>query len=149
MANLPLPAFGYGSAAPTSTSEFHLAGEIVVNVAPAAGEAAGWICTVEGYPGTWQPWAIVGQTTESTIAVSTTITSYYRYISVEAAGTVSLAATSGFPALTPISIRANASSLTLVPVAALIDGAAVVTLTAAQHVTIIHRGGTVWFSYGS
>lgn len=53
MAN-PLPIFGYATAAPTDTREYHQAGEFIFNSAPTIGSSIqGWVCTTSGYPGTW------------------------------------------------------------------------------------------------
>jgi hypothetical protein len=49
----------YGPAIPT-TGTWAL-GETLLNSEPAVGEAAGWVCTVAGTPGTWQPFGPVGQ----------------------------------------------------------------------------------------
>ena len=56
------PRLEYGTAAPTGTRTFYYVGDEVRNSVPAeAGTAAakyvtyGWICTVEGRPGTWVP----------------------------------------------------------------------------------------------
>jgi hypothetical protein len=42
----------YGSEAPTRG--YHAAGELVYNIAPAAGGKVGWVCTAAGTPGTWK-----------------------------------------------------------------------------------------------
>jgi hypothetical protein len=46
----------FGTAAPLTADAYGLnfnVGDIVVNTAPAAGSAIGWICTGAGSPGTW------------------------------------------------------------------------------------------------
>jgi hypothetical protein len=42
----------YGTTAPATG--YHAAGEIVYNIAPAAGGKVGWVCTTAGEPGTWK-----------------------------------------------------------------------------------------------
>lgn len=46
-----------GPAAPTTGS--HLQGQIVWNMAPAAGGVPGWICVASGTPGTWKAMAVL------------------------------------------------------------------------------------------
>lgn len=46
----------FGTSAPLTTDAYGVnfnAGDMVINTAPAAGSAIGWICTAGGSPGTW------------------------------------------------------------------------------------------------
>lgn len=60
------PRRDVGTAAPTDNRTYYLAGDRVINSAPAeAGTAGsmyvttGWICTAEGRPGTWKPMRVL------------------------------------------------------------------------------------------
>jgi hypothetical protein len=53
MPNPAVNANTYGTAVPTSTSEYHVAGEVIKNPAPTLGAAQEWVCTAAGRPGTW------------------------------------------------------------------------------------------------
>lgn len=44
----------YGPGPPDSDSGHHAAGELVYNIAPAAGGKVGWVCTAAGTPGIWK-----------------------------------------------------------------------------------------------
>lgn len=140
----------YASAAPTAADEnFHEWGEILLNSAPEKGGILGWICTAEGRPGTWAPFGVVNDFSADTVAAGGTLSAHVRYLFVQDAGALVLAATSNFPAKTPITIRCNVSSLTITPTGADADGAAALTLTAGQHVTLMHLGTTNWYSVAS
>ncbi len=141
----------YASAMPASTNDstFHEKGEIRINDAPVKGGVWGWQCIAEGTPGTWIELFANNQNSLVTLGAGSTLTEHSRYVSVEAAGALTLGATSLFPKNSPISIRATEASLTITPTGATINGAAAVTLGAAAHVTLLHRGGTLWHSFGS
>jgi len=50
----------WGSAAPSAGA--FTVGDICFNTAPTASTATdmGWVCTVSGSPGTWEPWGDIG-----------------------------------------------------------------------------------------
>jgi hypothetical protein len=50
-------AIDYGSGPPASGH--HAAGELVYNIAPAAGGKVGWVCTRAGTPGTWKAFGAI------------------------------------------------------------------------------------------
>jgi hypothetical protein len=52
-------AVDYGTAAPTTGT--YVVDDVRWNSAPTAGNPLGWICTVAGTPGTWEPFGIVGE----------------------------------------------------------------------------------------
>lgn len=74
MPDLPIPNFGYGTAAPTDTSIYAVAGSIVFNSAPSSGQPLGWVCTVAGRPGTWIPMVNATGGVATYTAAPTTIT---------------------------------------------------------------------------
>lgn len=45
----------YDSGPPTDVNQIYVAGDIVFNNAPLAGEPSAWLCIVGGSPGTWRP----------------------------------------------------------------------------------------------
>jgi hypothetical protein len=47
-----------------------LVGDVVWNAGPAAAEATGWICTVSGSPGTWEPFGIIGAARAASVALA-------------------------------------------------------------------------------
>jgi hypothetical protein len=61
MPNPAVNANTYGTAVPTSTSEYHVAGEVLTNPAPAYGSVQEWTCITSGRPGTWVPSATLPQ----------------------------------------------------------------------------------------
>ncbi|MET1111377.1 MAG: right-handed parallel beta-helix repeat-containing protein [Allosphingosinicella sp.] len=50
-------AIDYGSGPPAAGH--HAAGELVYNIAPAAGGKVGWVCTAAGTPGTWKAFGAI------------------------------------------------------------------------------------------
>jgi len=146
MSDIALLQPQWGTAAPTDTAIFHQAGEIVFQQSPVAGAPMGWICSVEGWPGTWIPLPPLGSTGLTTIAAGGTLSAYVPFLSVQDAGALVLAATSLFPAGFPVRIRANAASLTITATGGQIDGAAAKTLAANAAATLMPTG-TVWYSF--
>jgi hypothetical protein len=53
--------FGYVSAAaaPTAATRRYKVGTIIYNNAPVSGGNIGWVCTVEGAPGTWNTFGTI------------------------------------------------------------------------------------------
>lgn len=60
------PSFNPLLSGPPTTVAAHPRGEIVLNKNATLNGTVGWICTSAGYPGTWQPFGIIGQTTAVT-----------------------------------------------------------------------------------
>jgi hypothetical protein len=65
-------------------------GNVVWASAPAAGSAAGWVCTVAGSPGTWTPVGYVDGLTQAVTSSTATIEATTTYLTVDYAGACAL-----------------------------------------------------------
>src|SRR4051812_42270807 len=144
----PIPVFGYASAVPTDASQAYQAGTILFNNAPAVGQPLGWLCLLDGKPGTWVALSALGGLTPTTLTAAAAIPSGVGNLFINGAsgGTYTLAAAlaqaSGFH-MRIKNIAAN--SVTLVPATgeAYVDAAAI-TLAQNGVVLLGTNGKTKW-----
>jgi hypothetical protein len=144
----PIPVFGWATAAPTAATEYHQAGEVLINSGPAGGEYAGWVCTVAGYPGTWKPFGYVDNGAQTLTAVAQAIPVGYSLtlLNVSAGGnTLTLSPAASHAAGFEMRVKnIAAESITLVTAAGAEYDAAAITLAQDGSVTIVGNG-TQWY----
>jgi len=146
---------GYGipwgeSAAPTDGR--WIAGDWVVNQAPAAGEQIGWLCIASGAPGTWTPFGCIPGPKESHTAddVLTAAESGTRHDNTGAGAVVTLTLPNAAAGLRWHFVRRNATHALRIDVDggdAILPGAADQYLsldTDGASVTIEYHAGNYW-----
>jgi hypothetical protein len=139
-----------GSAAPTDGR--WIAGDWVVNQAPAAGEQIGWLCIASGAPGTWTPFGCIPGPKESHTAddVLTAAESGTRHDNTGAGAVVTLTLPNAAAGLRWHFVRRNATHALRIDVDggdAILPGAADKYLsldTNGASVTIEYHAGNYW-----
>ena len=142
---------GYGTAAPTDTTQYWSVGDIIINNGPttSTGYVYGFRCVASGYPGTWVNMFNEPMNVATTTATTGTFTGGVRLQLLNAAaGTYALPLVSLYPACSTLTVINTANvNATLTPQAANnYNAAAAITLTQHQKVTLISYGsGTTWY----
>ena len=119
---MALPIFGFGTAAPTSTTQYNEVGSYIRNSTPAANGVIGWVCTAAGYPGTWVAEGITSPTGLATVTAAAALAATSKYHVITGAGPYTLA---------------SAAAVSIGSEAVIISNNVLVTLTAAANQTFI------------
>ena len=146
----PIPVFGWANAAPTATTEYHQAGEILLNPSPFKGEAVGYVCEAAGFPGTWRAFGYIDGGSATLMTAAAQVLPYGNSLVL-----ISLASGANTLTLAPAGSHAagfkqviknlDGDAITVVSAAgATYNDAAAITLAEDASVTII-GDGTTWY----
>ena len=141
---------GYAKAAPTDTTQYWDAGAILLNSAPASGQAYGWVCVTAGFPGTWAVITLTPQNVLVTTLTSGTLADGNRLILFNGAATSNQlpnpANHAGGFLLTIKNIASASLTLTAGSSFAYVDATAI-TMTQNQFINLV-ANSTNWYKVG-
>lgn len=133
----------FGTTAPSSGD--YVKGDILLNSAPSAGGATGWICVSSGTPGTWSTIGSANSVSLSTVTSASVLTAGSGTVLINGTGPFTLAQAVSHAAGFKQTIKnINATQATIVTVAGATYEAAAITLAQYGSVALVSDGVSAW-----